>query len=117
MPEPLAMPVAPDCVFSPTSLGVKRFRHSVVSHDGTRRVRPECRGALRQSGHDFIHRQRLQNHAGRKRHHLIGLAADLFRHGRAHFNRVQTALCAGTCIGITRIDDQGTRRLGQTGAT
>jgi len=95
-----------DCVFfADQALARSGFRYSVRRHDGTRRVRPECRANLRQSGHDFIHRQRLQNHAGRKRHDLIGLAANLFRHGRAHFNRVQTALRTGTRIGIARIND------------
>ena len=83
-----------------------RFGHGVGRHDGACRQAPIHGAGRGQRGHDFLNRQRFQNHAGGKRQYLFCGAACLFRRRFAHLQCVLFARCAGTRVGIARVHHQ-----------
>ena len=75
MPTPLAMPVTVTRRPSISVIARGGLRHGVGRHDRRGRVGPvrraQRREALRQRRLDPLHRQRLQDHAGRERQHFV----------------------------------------------
>ena len=63
-----------------------------------------------QRSFDPLAGQRLHDHAGGKRQHLFGLAAQLLSHGLTHCQRPLPAILARTGVGIAGIHHQRTHR-------
>ncbi len=92
-----------------------RFRLGVGRHDRFGRVEPVVRGEIgdrgRQAGDDLRQRQRLEDHAGRERQHLLGVAAEQLRHFGAGGLGIGQARFAGAGIGVAGVDHQRADRL------
>ena len=87
--------------------------HGIGRHDGLGRDAPvaflQVSQRRRQSGFDAIGGQRLHDHAGRERQHLLRCDLQLARQGHAGRERADQPVFAGARVRIAGVDDQRTR--------
>jgi hypothetical protein len=87
-----------------------RFRLRVGGHDRFGRVEPVVRLEVgnggRQAGDDLLDRQGFEDHASRKRQHLLRRAAQQLRQRGARGLRIREPRLAGAGVGVAGIDDQ-----------
>ena len=111
MPAPLAMPVTVTVAPSIVDLARRRLGHRVGGHDRARprrtsRRRAAAHRAAGSAGHDAVDRQRLHDHAGRERQHLLGRAAEELRRPRRRSRARRRARLTGAGIRVAGIDHQ-----------
>ena len=111
MPAPLLMPVTATVLPPIERRGRGRLRHGVGGHDRLGRdgpvIRPPIGQRRRQRGLDAIVRQRLHDHAGGERQHLLGRAAEQRRQRGAGGTGASEPVGTGACVGVTRVDEDG----------
>ncbi len=92
-----------------------RLGQGVGGHDGGSGIEPafaaRCGNRGGQAVDQALHGQRLQNHAGGKRQHLLGLHTKQARQFHAGLPRIGQTLSAGSGIGAAGVDDQGAHVL------
>ena len=110
MPEPLAMPVTVT-VLPPirTCRDAPLATMSVVMMACAASLQwPGARSACAagRAAQDLVDRQRLQNHPGGKRQHLLRRNAEQLRNGRAGLPGAGEAFRAGARVGVAGVDDE-----------
>ena len=114
MPAPLLMPVTVTVRAADLHLALKALGTvSVVMMASAARAQLSARGVGdggRQAGLDAVDRQRLHDHAGRKRQHLLRRDVQLARQRDAGGARARQAVLAGAGIGVAGVDHHRANR-------
>ena len=108
MPAPLLMPVTVTVRPPSSQTQRRRLGHGVGRHDRLGGLRPAVRPRIGERGRqrrlDALVRQRLHDHAGGKRQHLLGAAAEQSAERSARRARARQPVGAGAGVGIAGVD-------------